>query len=149
MNASDIYKRLRTDPRTNSQLMGVYAEDTLPLLVEKKPSLYVVNTDVSAGAGLHWVVFYIPDDSDVAEFFDPLGHSPGHYSMRFEHFLLINTRKYKYQKDRLQGFQSDACGHYCVFYSIRRCNAWTLEKIVDVFDKYLKSQNDQIVRNFY
>ncbi len=146
MNISDILRVLKRDSRTYSQFRGVYAKDTMPLLMNTKPSLLVVNTDVAAGPGLHWVSFYVPDDCDTVEFFDSLGHLPSHYSERFEHFLLINGKQYKYQKMRLQNFHSDTCGHYCMYYALRRCNGWTMERILDVFDIHSKAENDQIVR---
>ena len=56
MNAGQITRKLRTC----GQFAGVYATDQLPRTVDERPRLYVVNTDVAAGWGLHWVAFYFP-----------------------------------------------------------------------------------------
>ena len=51
-----------------SELVGVFSADKLSDEVNRKPRLYVVNTDVAAGLGLHWVAFYFPEKG-VGEFF--------------------------------------------------------------------------------
>ena len=148
MNTSDIVRYLTKDPACNDQLVGVYAKDTLPAVVGNKPALYIVNTDKAAGLGRHWIVMYFPPD-EPAEFFDSLGHSPDFYTTHFVTFLTNNSESYKYLKIRLQDFRTETCGHYCIFYCLHRCNGWTLERVVDYFDKYCKTHNDHIVCQLY
>lgn len=144
MNTGQIIRKLHAYP----QFVGVYAADNLPQTVEKKPSLYIVNTDVTLGSGIHWVAFYFPV-SGVTEFFDSTGHSPEHYHLSFQQFLINNGSAYKFIRIRLQDFQTETCGHYCIFYSIHKCQGWSLEKIVKCFDGQTKWQNDQMMREIF
>lgn len=141
MNASQIICKLRD----YSQFIGVFASDELPLTVARKPSLYIVNTDVATGPGLHWVAFFFPIDG-VPEFFDSTAHPPGHYHASFQRFL---GSTYKFPKIRLQDFQAKTCGHYCIFYGIHRCRGWSLENIMHIFDEQTTWQNDQMMREMF
>lgn len=149
MNASDILRRLGMHSACGPTLIGMYASDTLPEAIEQTPSLHVVNTDIAAGLGIHWVVFYFPGNDEPAEFFDSLGQPPDHYTARFVKFLTNNSPTYKFQRTRIQDFQTHTCGYYCIFYSLHRCNGWSLEDIVDFFDKRPRSENDKIVKTLY
>jgi hypothetical protein len=144
MNAGQITRKLRAC----GQFAGVYATDHLPRTVNEKPRLYVVNTDVAAGLGLHWVAFYFPTDG-IAEFFDSTGHPPEHYHTSFRRFLLDNARAYKILRIRLQGYHSNTCGQYCIFYAIHRCYGYSLHAIVDFFHGQSKWQNDEIIRELF
>lgn len=146
MWSSQIASTLHSDPVCSLQFAGIYASDDLPEMINKKPSLYVCNTDVAAGLGLHWIVFYFPDN-EIAEFFDSLGHPPEHYSSHFETFLTKNSTSYKFQTKRLQGIGAGTCGQFCLFYAIHRCRGWTLKDVVSHFNWWL--DNDQAVINLF
>ena len=67
---------------------GVFAKDRLPLVVEKKPTFYIVNTDPISKPGRHWIAIYVGDE---VEFFDSLGRKPDYYDERLEYFLINNS----------------------------------------------------------
>ena len=145
MNVGQITRKLRAC----SQFAGVYAADRLPRTVDRRPRLYVANTDIAAGEGIYWVAFYFPAADGVAEFFDSAGHPPEHYHPGFRRFILNNARVYKVLRIRLQDYRSDTCGYYCIFYGIHRCHGCSMEAIVDFFDGQSKWQNDEIIRELF
>ena len=57
----------------------------------------------------------------AAEFMDPLGEKPNHYSEHFKTFLQNNSSSYIYNKHVLQSPWSSVCGQYCLFYALHRC----------------------------
>jgi hypothetical protein len=145
MDSIQLTQKLRSDPICNPQFAGVYASDELPQSVDRKPRLFIVNTDVSRGFGIHWVALYFPID-EPAEFFNSIGHPPDSH---FHRFLQNNGPTYMFQKRRLQGFGSRTCGQFCLFYALHRCRGWTLEKIVDFFKGQKEWQNDETIRHFF
>lgn len=105
----------------------------------KKGQFVISNTDTSDGPGEHWVTLYFPT-SGPYEFFDSLGNTPEHYG--FEKFF---TNSYWTNCDRLQDYGSDACGHYCAYYTMTRCTGRTFNDIVKPFNVYNLSKNDRYV----
>ena len=60
---------------TKVRWLGTNARDQIPSLKnEKRPFALVVNTDVAAGPGEHWLVLYAPRDSFKIEMFDFLAY---------------------------------------------------------------------------
>ena len=122
----------------------VTCADELPALVKKIPRWYVVNTDRCGNPGLHWTVFYFPQRGP-AEFFDSLGNPPEHYHRRFKDVLMANGPRYLYLKNRLQAFDSEACGQYCIYYVQQRSRGRTMKDICRDFRKNRYVQNDAFV----
>jgi hypothetical protein len=141
MNVSQIIRKLRARP----EFAGVYAADELPLTVEGRPRLLVVNSDVASGLGKHWLALYFPEDG-VNQFFDSTGHAPDYYHPRFQNLLSNNGTSYKFLNVRFQDFGSNTCGHYCVFYALLGCS---LERIADFFEGQSKWQNDELMRQLF
>ena len=64
-------------------------------IVFERPKGYIVNVDGSDKPGSHWVAKFFPTTPDgegdgAAEFMDPLGEKPNHYSEHFKTFLQNN-----------------------------------------------------------
>lgn len=57
MDSHQLHSVLTHDPVCRLQFAGVYAADELPDTIGVRPHLYIVNTDVSRGMGIHWVAF--------------------------------------------------------------------------------------------
>ncbi len=147
MDSTDLSRCLRSDPTCNSLFAGVYAADELPRTMVGE-SLLLVNTDISSGFGIHWTAMYVSSQG-TAEFFDSTGHPPEHYCDGFRQFLINNGPNYKFQKRRLQSVGSRLCGQYCLFYALRRCQGWTLDRVVDYFDGQTPQQNDEVIAKMF
>jgi hypothetical protein len=127
---------------------GVFAKDQLPAIVKNKPIFYIVNTDPIASPGEHWIAMYIGDE---VEFFDSLGRNPNYYGERLEYFLINNgyTNDYNYSCERIQNYESIACGQFCIYYCLLRNMKYTFSEIMNHFNYEDLSMNDDIVTNFY
>ena len=146
MNNLEIEWSLLRNSITNPFFGGIYNVDTLPVVIHKKPTLIVMNTDVSTGPGKHWVAIFLTKDG-YCEFFDSAGNNPGVYGM--ENFLIFYGPRYMYNSIRLQDYDSETCGHFVLYYALKRCQGTSLETIVRNFDNQPLRINDQYVQRFF
>lgn len=133
MNTLDIVKSLADNPCTRDLWGGVYAVDELPLERPVQKSIYVINTDVSTGPGLHWVVVFLPRQDLHGEFFDSLGQDLTAYHNNIKDFMFTNVSHYLFNAKRLQQDSSSVCGLYCIYYIMHRCSGLSLPDIVNHF----------------
>ena len=70
--------------------------------------MLVVNTDVAAGPGEHWLALYAPRDSFKITVFNCFGLTPNIYSV--EPSLIY------YFSRSIQSFGSKVCGHYALLF---------------------------------
>ena len=80
----------------------------------ERPKGYIVNVDGSDKPGSHWVAMFFPTTPDgegdgVAEFMDPLGEKPNHYSEHFKIAVLIFIINMSYSRHGLMCAASTAC----------------------------------------
>ena len=143
MNAGEVSSLLLYKLR--SLFGGVLASNQLPLKI-KRPVLFVVNTDPSQKSGKHWTVFWFPKRGQ-AEFFDSYGRSPSKVHHKFASFLKRHSRKYLYNRKRLQANGSNTCGPYCIYYAIHRTKGISLKTITHQFTKDW-NENDRLIRRW-
>lgn len=60
MNSKNIFDLLMSNEDVKKQFKGILASDQLNIFQIERPALYVVNTDTSNNAGIHWVCIYFP-----------------------------------------------------------------------------------------
>ncbi len=108
---------------TKTNFLGVFPSDLIPITNLKYPCAYVANTDPSNKPGTHWVAFYHLSKKSI-EFFDSFGMQPSIYGFNN---IDCNT----YNKNILQSFNSNVCGHYCIYYLYQRSHAKSLSHIVN------------------
>ena len=133
MNNFELQSVLKRYPVT------VCAADQITI---KKGQYVICNTDSSGGRGKHWVTFYFNSNGPY-EFFDSLGRPPDHYG--FERVL---ERPYWSNNDQIQDSYSDVCGHYCIYYVMRRYRGQTMKDIVQPFNIHNRIMNDDYVVTF-
>ena len=145
MDTRELYSAVHQLPIVNAMFGGVLAADQLPLQVTHRPKFYIVNTDPSHLPGDHWTAFYFPKDK-LAEYFDSLGKKP---PCGFQEFLERNSDNgYMYNKKRLQGYKSNTCGQFCLFYATYRCELKEdMNTVIEKFSDNLQ-ENDDMVRRF-
>lgn len=125
----------------------VVCADELSAFVKNRPQSFVVNTDRCGKPGRHWTAFHFPPKGP-AEFFDSLGQTPDHYDVRFRKVLIANGPSYLHLVDRVQAWDSDVCGHFCVYFLLQRYRGRTMEAICGDFFKRRYHYNDALVRTF-
>jgi len=136
MNTEEIVRVL--SPACGKDFDGVFSADTLP----EKPHLLVVNTDPSNRPGRHWICMFVEDD--YGEYFDSFGQPP---TANFERYLNRHCRSWTFNNKQLQSVISQFCGHYCIFYCIRRSRGVDMRKIVSSFTADT-ALNDVLVHRF-
>ena len=112
--------------QTDSQFVGVFARDEVPLIIDQIPAIIIANTDPSTKSGSHWILFYFDNNGNV-EYFDSLGKTLTHYHKDFFKIIKNNCNYYsRVVKNRIQPVNTTLCGHYCLYYANSRC----VEKII-------------------
>ena len=133
MNTFELEHILQRNVSPREIFLGVFALDGLPTRTElrqKNRWFLVCNCCPSTKRGHHWVaVFY---NHGSIEFFDSFALSPWAYDVRMTTFLhdTSGAREILFNDVRLQEFDSDACGHYCILFGVARSGGDTFQNIV-------------------
>jgi len=122
MNSDEIDRFLR---RRLRDFDGVFSIDTLP----ENPRLLVCNTDPRDAPGRHWIAIYVDEDG-CGEFFDSFGRRP---NVDFERYMNRHCVSWNFNDKQLQSIVSKFCGHYCIYFCIRRSRGMDMRKIVRSF----------------
>ena len=121
LNTLQLTWALRKHAQTDSQFVGVFARDELPLIIDQISAIIIANTDPSTKSGSHWILFYFDNNGNV-EYFDSLGKTLTHYHKDFLKFIKNNCNYYsRVVKNRIQPVNTTLCGHYCLYYAYSRC----------------------------
>lgn len=140
MNTHQLESYMLKDPFIRKCYGGVLAVDQLPLAVSK-PSIFIVNTDPISMPGEHWVVLFM---DNVNEHFDSAGIAP---RPDFKDYLTMRGI-YMYNDKRVQSFNTNTCGQFCLFYSYFRSRGFSFDDIMSMFTDNLKL-NEIIIQYFY
>lgn len=146
MNSSEINFILKSLNQTKHIFTGVFACDTLPKMISKKPALLICNTDPISKPGEHWVAIYISSNNN-AEYFDSFGLPPTNKYIK--KFLERNCKKYIYNKQMIQSLFSSYCGHFCIMYGFYKGVSRSLNLFLKVFDSKNSKNNNKIVFDFF
>ena len=141
LNTLQLEYYMLTDPYISKYYGGVLAIDELPLIV-KKPTVIIVNSDPIRLAGTHWYALLL---DNVNEHFDSAGLVP---EESLNDYLSLQGTKYLYNSKRVQAFDTDTCGLYCLFYCYFRCRGHSFREIMNMFSDNLKL-NEFVVKLFY
>ena len=131
MNTFEIANALRREKVTKNLFYGVYPSDKIPknFFTRKGEGGIVFNFDASHLAGSHWVSVY-KDNIGNVEYFDSYGLPPLHPNV-----IEMFRGKITYNNKRLQGFNSDVCGAYCLYFLYKKGQKKSLKTIVEQFGK--------------
>src|SRR5690606_24157252 len=109
-------------------------------------SLYIVNTDIRASDGEHWVLIFWKNKYELPFYFDSYGLHPIHEEI-FDFITSKSPSKYfSFNKQQLQGLTSSVCGHYVAYVSSQLCCGFSIEYIRSSrFSLKDTAKNDKIV----
>jgi hypothetical protein len=152
MNTEELMQTLLACPSTARYTLGVFPVDLLPIKITKLPAVLICNTDPSTEPGTHWLAIYLrasnvsrrkvntkscatscTTTSCTAEFFDPFGYPPAHYSPLLTQFLQNAAARVIYNNHQVQAPYTLTCGLHCLYFLKLRCNAVNM---IDVIKKY-------------
>ena len=112
---------------TEVRWLGTFARDQIPPLEhEKRPFALVVNTDVAAEPGEHWLSVYAPRSTGKIELFDSYGLVPNFYS--FDQSL------FHYSTRSVQDFSTQVCGHYALLFIYFRSRGKSFDRTINLLD---------------
>ena len=142
LDSEDMVELFSADHNIRSKFKGVYAVDEIPSL--KSDSLVVVNLDPADMPGSHWVVIFNKKGS-VIEYFDSRGVKPA--KSIAEYLLAYKNKECIFSTRRLQQYQTNSCGLFCLYYSFYASRNCSLYNIVSNFHNNLNI-NEYIVARF-
>ena len=143
MDSYEIARYMRLDEAIRDHFYGVYSRDLIPQKLPN-PSLVIVNLDYSTDKGSHWVVLYRVNN-EVVEHFDSAGKQP---KKDIVNNLFSNALSYKYNNKRVQNYQTDICGLFCLYYSYHSSRGRTMQSILSDFSVNLKTNEEMVIRFF-
>ena len=136
MNTLELRALLVRHDNTRKIFQDVYAADQLPLVKITKPRwLLIYNCCPINLPGLHWVAIFGNEKGEI-EFFDSFGLPPNMYEGVQEFLKGQRPNSVIYNHRQLQSTKSDACGHYCLFFSHYRSKGVRMEKIVEFIENF-------------
>lgn len=164
----EIDAYVASDPYISAIYGGTVAIDQLPTRLPSKPTLFIVNTDPSHLPGEHWLAILASDKTleqaaslqhpvlSINEHFDSAGQAPGAEIQSFlNSFSCVNKRvctssykSYMYNHLRVQDFNSDSCGLFCLMFAYYRSRNVSFSSFLSMFSSDL-SENESIVKYFY
>ena len=138
MNTLQIIKFMLSDKYTKKDFLGVFPRDKLPNNFLTS-SCFIFNTHKSNQPGEHWLAFFIDKKRNV-EFFDPIGLHPNLYGLD-KYIKKKFQKKIIFSNKRIQGYQSNYCGIYCIYFLFRRCRGDSFKKIINSLGSFVENDN--------
>jgi hypothetical protein len=130
MTTEQIKEILRSDSYSKLNFLGVFPRDHLPVITVY-PVSFVLNTDPSYKEGEHWLGIYF-DRKRKCYFFDSFGYEPTYFGLDF--YMQKYASVIEFNKEQVQGFFSNTCGHYTVFFILLITRGFTFEEIISCFN---------------
>ena len=147
MFGSEIKAFLLMDSKIKNYFRGVFASDTLPVLLPQgQPHTIVVNLDHSQKEGSHWCAIFI-SAYGVGIYFDPIGLPPFVHNIR--HFLEKNCSSYQCNDMVIQNILSYTCGLYCIYFLRKMIRGVSLREFQSYFKAINTHFNDEMICRWY
>ena len=143
LNTTHINALLSRNPYTKPHFLGTFPSCAIEKLPRKKTFSFVTNVDHHGKGGSHWTAWHVHDGT--LTFMDSFGRSPLHESFPHDYqHIVLKFEKYKFVEQRIQDFNSYACGYFAVHFLL--CMSLGLE-VEDFLSEYSRdtSKNDVIV----
>ena len=142
MNTAELEETLWQDPKVRSMLGGVFPCDRLPNKILSSKRIFIANTHPASRKGEHWVAFYFPPQGKCI-YFDSFGLPP--IIPSFVDFMEKNAKNWTYNSKRLQDFNSNVCGHYCLLFAYYMARRKPLHQMLKLFDKRTHINDKKVV----
>lgn len=146
MDGLTLHQVMTQDPHAAPLFEGVFAADTLPRYLHKKPAYFIMNTDPIRKPGQHWLAVSI-DCHGRGEYFDSYGQPP--YITEHRKFLDRHCKSWRYNHLDLQALDSVVCGQYCVMYLLHKAHGYSLPDFVNMYFTDDCNKNDKLVEQMF
>jgi hypothetical protein len=128
MDTQQLAEYMQNDEYISKMFGSVLARDQLPLDIENKKLLYIVNLDPISKPGTHWIAIFM--NGNKSEYFDSLGNTPHD---DFVKFMLTKSNSFNFNRIAVQDSYSSYCGLYCLFYCYFKSRGYSFKQILDMF----------------
>lgn len=132
MDSAHIFSLLKNDHDVDdSNFLGVFASDMIPLSALSFPCCFVANTKPSSHSGEHWIAV-IKSSKNEGYYFDSYGMPPTNFPEIA--MVLEPCVEWNYNSKQLQSLLTTVCGQYCVFFILHIARGLTPNQIVSFLD---------------
>jgi hypothetical protein len=139
MDSLQIFHALK--PILGDACLGVFPCDKIPLK-PLSPCGFIVNTDPSNRPGSHWIAIFIQNDNNI-EYFDSYGRKPTGLILKW----FKKHKKRWINSQRIQGSFSSVCGHYSIYFLVKRWKGCLPNQVLKPFNKDFE-ENDQMITDW-
>lgn len=145
MNTLQIERFMYNDEQIAKYYIGTFPIDSLPVKIWQKRAYFVINTASASlpGSTGHWLSVCL-EPHDINEIYDSFALPV--YDRRIKMLLGKHYRALKY---RLQELDSSVCGQYACYFLYKKARNYSMEEIVDIFDKENSNLNDKKMELFF
>ena len=141
MNSLQIEKILTSYKPLKGIFKGVFASDNIPTGM-KVPYCFIANTMREGTAGQHWIACY-SDSRNTIDYFDSLAEeAPAELQKFLDQFTHVNANSIA-----LQSLLSDTCGHYCIYFLVKRCKN-SFSHVLKLLYSLSMIEREKMVKNF-
>ncbi len=140
MDTVQLQRIIENDVRTQRQFLGVFSADTLPTHMPAR-SLAIVNCCKQHLPGIHWLAVSRGDNGTL-EVFDSFGLPPHVYNI-----LLPLATVMSHNTCRIQSFDSEVCGQYCLYYCYFKARGYDINDIISIFSSDYHNNDRYVYEN--
>jgi len=119
----------------------IAANELKSLNITSYPSIIIQNCDILGQPGSHWIAYYVTS-KNTTEYFDSYGNDINMYPN-----VQVPGKIVKENCIPLQPSNSEACGHFAIFYVYHRAIGVKYKHILNILSKSRRG-NEKIVRQF-
>ena len=139
VNSNEIRQFLRDD----SNFLGCFPLNKLPLMPKSFPKTLIVNTHYANQPGEHWLALLLTKDKCF--YFDSFGG--GINEKEIKDFLKCKYSIVTYSNKCIQHISSIKCGQFCMLFVKNVKNSKSYNQFISQFDLNNLKLNDNIVMN--
>jgi len=149
MLSSQFLEVFENFPNIQKVYLGCYSSDKLPKKIRIN-HFCIVNTDISAGSGIHWYIV-VRYSKKILEVFDSLGINEDKKQFLQRNFQLDGIEEIIFNTTRFQRNDTDTCGKFVLYFVINRL--YNLDHsfhdmLEELFNQDL-DKNEENVSKFY
>jgi hypothetical protein len=137
----DIINLMKNEKNFNS----VFISDTLPNKIKPNEN-GIINLDIDAHNGTHWVAYYNDDNNNYVEYIDSFGIGP---NKNTEKFLRTSNKQIIFNTTDFQNILSDACGYFAMYYIKERNKGKSMYDVLYSFSIDNTNNNEQKLINYF
>ena len=136
---------IRAALKKESQFIGAYPCNLIPIKLPPPPYGLIINTDRDDQPGSHWISVFVTKENH-GEYFDSFGFPP--LVQDIVNFLDKQGFCFCRSDSVIQHPTSVACGHFAIGFLLARFRGVSFEEFLALFDTSPLRNNDTIIKEW-